>query len=45
MKIFVNRSQESLEKKFMGTHCNALLANTRSKKFNSASRDENEKEI
>jgi hypothetical protein len=25
MKIFVNRSQESLEKKLMGTHCNALL--------------------
>jgi hypothetical protein len=25
MKIFVNRSQESLEKKFMGTHCNALI--------------------
>jgi hypothetical protein len=25
MKIFINQSQESLEKKFMGTHCNALL--------------------
>jgi hypothetical protein len=25
MKISLKRSQKSLEKKFMGTHCNALL--------------------